>query len=102
MSHWLTLGYTNPVLPVMIYGSEMFEPSEDGDNPAVFVGENLTLSGFTWPDDTEGFLQGSVWATVERFGSGSIIQFASDPLFRGFWRGPARMLTNAMLIGPGR
>lgn len=102
MSHWLTLGYSNPVLPVMIYGSEMLEPSEEGDNPAVFVGENLTLSGFVWPDDTERYLQGSVWATVERFGAGKIVQFASDPLFRGFWRGPARMLTNAMLIGPGR
>ena len=102
MSHWLTLGYSNPVLPVMVYGNEMLEPSEDGDNPAAFVGENLTLSGFTWPDDTERFLQGSVWATVEKFGSGKIVQFASDPLFRGFWRGPARMLTNAMLIGTGR
>ncbi len=101
-THWLTLGYEGSVLPVMIYGSEMFKPSEDGDNPAAFVGDDLTLSGFVWPDDTERFLQGSAWATVERFGSGKIVQFASDPLFRGFWRGPARMLTNAMLIGTGR
>jgi hypothetical protein len=102
MTHWLTLGYTSAELPVMIYGSEMFKPSEEGDNPAAFVGDNLTLGGFTWPDNTERYLQGSVWATVERFGSGKIVQFASDPLFRGFWRGPAKMLTNAMLIGTGR
>jgi len=30
------------------------------------------------------------------------VLFLTDPLFRGFWRGPARLVTNAILAGPGR
>ncbi|MFQ5550840.1 MAG: M14 family zinc carboxypeptidase, partial [Gemmatimonadales bacterium] len=102
LEHWLTLGYEANTLPVMINGTGMLTPTEDGDNPVVFVGEGLALSGFVWPEETERFLRNSAWATVERFGAGKIVQFADDPLFRAFWRGPARLLTNAMLIGPGR
>jgi hypothetical protein len=39
---------------------------------------------------------------VENQGSGRVVLFLGDPLFRGFWRGPAKMLTNAILMGANR
>jgi hypothetical protein len=101
-SHWLTLGYEQAALPVMLSGGTLLAPSEGGDNPVAFVGDSLLLAGWTWPDNTLRHLDGSVWAAVESVGRGNVVMLAEDPLFRAFWRGPARLLTNAMLFGAGR
>jgi hypothetical protein len=66
-----------------------------------FVGDSLRLAGFTWPN-TERLLRGTVWAAAERRGAGHVVVFQEDPLFRGFWRGTARLVTNAILLGTGR
>jgi hypothetical protein len=100
--HWLTAGYERAHLAVMLDGSTMLKASEKGDNPVAFVGDSLVLSGFVWPGNTERLLKGTVWAATERIGRGHAVLFASDPLFRAFWRGTARLLTNAMLLGTGR
>ncbi len=101
-SHWLTLGYEQTSLAVMVQGGTYLEPSESGDNPVSFVGDDLLLSGWTWPNHTERLLKGTVWAATERQGRGNVVMISGDLLFRGFWRGPARLLTNAMLFGSGR
>ncbi len=102
LSHWLTMGYAQGTLPVMLRGGTLLAPSEDGDNPVVFVGEAPLLAGFAWPDHTERLLDETVYATAERQGRGQVVLLAEDPLYRAFWRGPARLLTNAMLFGTGR
>lgn len=99
--HWLTWGYGRDELPVLITTSELLKPSTKGDNPAVFTGTNLLMAGFVFPN-TERFVQGSVYAAVENVGQGKAVLFADDPLFRGFWRGPARLVTNALIYGTGR
>ncbi len=101
-SHWLTLGYERSTLPVLFSGSGMLRPSTKGANPVSFVGDDLRISGFVWPDNTERLLEGTIWAAVESHGRGHAILFAEDPLFRAFWRGTARLLTNAMMFGTGR
>ena len=101
-THWLTLGYEQDQLPVYLDGSTFWKLSRKGANPVVFSGDSLTLSGFTWPDNTERLLQGTAWAVVENQGDGRVVLFLGDPLFRGFWRGTARLVTNAILIGPRR
>lgn len=101
-THWLTMGYERDELPVFMATSTLLTPSEKGDNPVVFVGNDLTLAGFTWPGNTEKLLRGSVWTAVESVGSGSVVLFAENPLFRGFWRGTAKLVTNAVLFGTGR
>jgi hypothetical protein len=101
-THWLTLGYERDELPVFMATSTLLKPSEKGDNPVAFVGNDLTLAGFTWPGNTEKLLRGSVWTAVESVGSGSVVLFAENPLFRGFWRGTAKLVTNAVLFGTGR
>lgn len=101
-TQWLTLGYEQDQLPVYLDGSTFWKPSRKGANPVVFTGDSLTLSGFTWPDNTERLLAGTAWAVVENQGDGRVVLFLGDPLFRGFWRGTARLVTNAILIGPKR
>jgi zinc carboxypeptidase len=101
-THWLTFGYERDQLPVFLESDRLFKPSAKGANPVVFVGKDLTLAGFTWPDNTERLLRNSVWATVESAGSGRVITFAENPVYRGFWRGTALLFTNAILFGPTR
>ncbi len=95
------MGYSSPTLPVMMWGSTTLAPGE-GDHPVVFVGDSLRLSGFSWGANTQRALEKTVWAAVDQRGSGTVVVFASDLLFRGFWRGPARLLTNAILFGSRR
>jgi hypothetical protein len=101
-THWITIGYSGPQLAVPINGSWFMMPSRRGDNVAVLGPSNNVVSGHTWPGNTERFLAGTVWASVESHGRGTAVVFAQNPLFRAFWRGPAGMLNNAMLFGPGR
>ncbi|HEX9705500.1 MAG TPA: M14 family metallopeptidase [Gemmatimonadales bacterium] len=101
-SHWLTLGYDREQLPVFLEGETFWKPSKAGANPVVFTGDSLLLSGFTWPGNTERLLKGTTWAVVENQGSGRVVLFLGEPLFRAFWLGTARLVTNAILIGPTR
>ena len=103
-THWLTLGYERDRMPIFIDGDVFWKPSKSGANPVTFTdpADALVLSGFTWPDNTARLLKGTTWAVAENQGSGRVVLFLSDPLFRAFWRGPAKMLTNAILIGPNR
>lgn len=101
-THWLTYGYDRDHLAVLISGSDFLQPSREGDNPVTVLGDDAVLSGFTWPGNTERLLDRTVWAAVENVGQGSVILFATDPLFRAFWRGPAGLLQNALLMGTGR
>ena len=71
-------------------------------SPVTILGDSAVISGFTWPGNTERLLDRTVWAAVENVGRGSVILFAEDPLFRAFWRGPAGLFQNALLMGPGR
>ena len=101
-THWLTYGYERNRLPVFIDGDMFWKASKGGANPVAFTeaADSLVLSGFVWPDNTARLLKGTAWAVVENQGEGRVILFLSDPLFRAFWRGPARLLTNAILLGP--
>ena len=100
-THWLAWGYGRDELPVLLTTSEMLKPSAKGDNPAAFTGTGLLISGFAFPN-TERFVKGSVYAAVENIDRGHAVLFADDPLFRGFWRGPARLVSNALIYGTGR
>jgi len=53
-----------------------------------------------WPEARERIAD-SAYATVERKGSGQVILFAGNPSFRGWFPGTARLLSNAVVYGPG-
>ena len=100
-THWLRWGYQGDALAVPVPG-DFLRPSKGGENVVMFAPDAPVLAGFTWPGNTTKFLGGSAWATVDRAGRGTVVAFADNPLFRGFWRGPAMLFTNAVMFGAGR
>ncbi|MEC9374697.1 MAG: M14 family metallopeptidase [Planctomycetota bacterium] len=60
----------------------------------------LRMSGLLWPEAAHRIANAAV-VTRERRGDGQVILFAVDPVFRGATLGTARLLTNAIVCGPG-
>ncbi|HEX6057796.1 MAG TPA: M14 family zinc carboxypeptidase [Gemmatimonadaceae bacterium] len=99
--HWLTLGLDQPRLTVMLEGSTFLKPSREGSNVAVFAPTGtLHRAGFVWPDNTERLLRGTSYLVEEPTGSGHVVLFNGDPMFRGWWRALDRLVLNAAVLGP--
>jgi len=60
----------------------------------------LRMSGLLWPEASHR-LANSAYLTREKVGQGQVILFASSPAFRGAALGTTRLLTNALIYGPG-
>ena len=103
LTHWLTLGYDRDQLPVFLETSTLLRPSEKGANPVVFSGPTCCFPGGLGRGTPRSTCSNSVWAAVEIGGQGH-----GHPVCRrirstaGFWRGPSKLLTNAVLFGPNR
>ncbi|MGD8328848.1 MAG: M14 family metallopeptidase [Acidobacteriota bacterium] len=100
LGHWLTFGYDDVTLPVLVRGADFMRLSPAGANVAVFVDEpGLLLSGFAWPGNTERLLAGTAYVIAEGRGRGQVILLGGDPNFRLAWRSTGRMFGNAVLLG---
>ena len=60
----------------------------------------LRMSGLLWPEAAQR-LAHSAYLTREGLGNGQVILFAAPPTFRATTMGTMRLLTNAMIYGPG-
>jgi hypothetical protein len=99
---FLTFGYEQPRLTVLMEGSNFFTLSKDGVNAMVFAPTGpLIRSGFAWPDNTERLLRNTAFLIHEPIGGGHLVMFANDPFFRGWWRALDKAVMNAILLGPG-
>jgi hypothetical protein len=97
--HWLTAGYETAEIPVLMQTTPL-RPTTRGANPVVFAdAERLVVSGFTWPENTARHYPRRPYATVDEVGSGKVILFAGDPLYRGVFDAPAGLLMNAIYLG---
>ncbi len=104
-THFLGFGYgTGDTVEIAapLAGDTFLKPSEKGSNVVTFGKENLRLSGFTWPDNTEKFLASTAYVVDEPTGRGHVILFLTDPTSRATWIGLRRMFLNAIAFGPGR
>ena len=99
--HWLTFGMPDRV-PVMFYASRaLLAKYPPVQTVARFAdAESLRLSGLLWPEARTRTALSS-FCTREGKGQGQIILFADEPNFRAYFRGSERLLSNAMLFGPG-
>ena len=69
-------------------------------NPVLYSKKKeLVVSGFEWPDNKKTY-SGQAYATVDKVGKGSIILLAEDPVFRVTYTATAKLLTNAIFLGP--
>jgi len=60
----------------------------------------LRMSGLLWPEAADR-LAHSAFVTRESLGAGQLVLFAADPTFRASAMGTARVLANAVVLGPG-
>jgi hypothetical protein len=98
--HWLGSGL-GKFLPVMVRGNSVMMSMHPTQTPVRLVDEeNLRLSGLLWPEARKRLAHSS-FATVERYGRGQVILFASNPTFRGWYPAMERLFLNAVFLGPG-
>ncbi|MFQ6091596.1 MAG: M14 family metallopeptidase [bacterium] len=98
--HWLTAGLDGKV-PVILYTSYALMSKAPVQTPARLASaDSLRLSGLLWPEARSRWTR-TAYLTRESKGKGQIILFAGDPNFRGYFVGSARLLANALLLGPG-
>ncbi len=98
--HWLNFGLSNR-LPVFYSSGYSFLSKPPVQTAARLEDEeNIRLSGLLWPE-AKYRLANSAYCTREGKGNGQIILFADEPFFRAYFHGTARMLLNAILLGPG-
>jgi hypothetical protein len=99
VDHWLTFGLTAEV-PVPVDGELVLVSRAPIQAPVRLApAARLRLSGLLWPEARAAWA-GSSWVAVESAGSGQVILFATPPAMRLLFRGAARMLGNAMVLGP--
>ncbi|MDB4948811.1 MAG: peptidase carboxypeptidase [Gemmatimonadetes bacterium] len=80
-------------------GTLVFEPAEGVETVAYFPEHLSRVSGVISPENLRRSERGA-WLVTKSMGSGSVVLFADDPLFRLFWKSTQPMFDNALLLAP--
>lgn len=100
-THWLTSGYDDPRLTVMLEGATFLTLSKEGANVGVFPKTGkVHRAGFVWPENTERLLRNSALLIEEPTGGGHVVLFGNEPFFRAWWHALDRLVMNAIVLGP--
>jgi hypothetical protein len=62
--------------------------------------EQLLVAGYA-SEANRAHLSGKVFAGVTTLGQGKIVYLVDNPHYRMFWRGPSRLMQNAVMLVPG-
>ena len=76
-----------------------FEPSAEHETVAAFSEAVESVSGVV-TESKLAEISASSWLSLARHGSGKVVLFADDPLFRLMWPANFVLFTNALLYGP--
>lgn len=97
---WLTWGLPDE-LPALVRARDTLVAEPPVQVAARFADlDELHLGGLLWPE-AAGRLAHTAYLTREGVGRGQVILFLNEPEFRGWTLATRRLLTNAMLFGPG-
>jgi hypothetical protein len=83
----------------LVLSDRLLQPGPGSKLVAAYAMDATRRGGFVWPR-MEEVLPGQAYVLAERHGKGKVILFSEQPTFRGAWPVTARMLLNAMLLGP--
>ncbi len=99
IAHPLVFGLRDSMLAITKLGVDGFA---DSDNPFAlpvrYAQDDPLLAGYASEENREE-LEGAGAMHAERRGSGSVILFADNPVFRGYHKGSQRLVTNAIFFG---
>lgn len=94
-SHPLAFGYGKNYFSLKLSG-DIYEFMKSGWNVGVIKKESQ-VAGFVGSKTRERIKDGTVLG-VQSLGSGSIVFFADDPIFRNFWENGKMLLCNAVFL----
>ncbi|KZN51590.1 M14 metallopeptidase family protein [Pseudoalteromonas luteoviolacea] len=98
LSHPLAFGFEDNRLPVFKNSTwVMRHHKKPFTNVAKYTSTPL-LSGYT-DERNRAQIAGSSALIAQRYGQGSVIAMADNPVFRGYWYGSSRLLSNALFFG---
>jgi hypothetical protein len=101
VSHPLAFGVKEDVYTLK-FGNSALTPDVSLQSVGRYApdAEELLAAGYASTDNLE-HLAGKTWCGMRTFGRGKIVYFIDNPHYRMFWRGPSRMMQNAVMIVPG-
>ncbi|MFB6248724.1 MAG: M14 family metallopeptidase [Salinibacter sp.] len=84
------------------YGTAALEPSADLQTAAHYAedADDLLVSGYASQQNLKQLAGASFAGTVE-MGEGRVVFLVDNTQYRMFWRGPSRMMQNAVMLVPG-
>jgi hypothetical protein len=100
----LASGYDSETIAVPVEGSSFLKAKKDGGAVVKFGTDekkSMLLSGWTWGEESEKSLRGSVWMHDEPLGQGHIVWFSFDPNERVMWPGLNKLFLNSLILMPG-
>jgi hypothetical protein len=96
LTHPLCFGVNDKDIALFKQGSTIYKPTENTyATPIKYAQNNTILSGYI-PKGFDNKLKGSPAATVHNSGSGTIVCFVDNVLFRGYWWGGFKLFSNAL------
>ncbi len=97
LSHPLHFGLDQPKMAIMKTSNKVYEPTTNPYATPAKYASSFLLSGYLPKGSESNFINGAS-TTVHGIGSGKIICFHDNPLFRGYWKIGQRMFDNAVFL----
>ncbi|WP_116124275.1 M14 family zinc carboxypeptidase [Lewinella sp. IMCC34183] len=100
-THPLAFGMKDEVYTLK-FGSTALQPAAGLQSVGRYIPDttNLLAAGYA-PEESLDLLAGTTWAGVRSIGQGQIVYLIDNPHYRMFWRGPSRLMQNAVMLVPG-
>jgi len=98
LSHPLAYGLKKHLFTLK-FGNKALSPSVDLESVGRYNSANLLASGYASQTNLK-HLSGKTFAGVDRIGDGKIVYLMDNTQYRMFWKGPARMMQNAVMLMP--
>ena len=100
-SHPLGFGL-KPNLYALKFGSAGLTPSANMQTVGYYERnrDQLLVAGYASEENLD-HLAGKTWAGVVSMGQGKVVLITDNTQYRMFWRGPSRMIQNAVMLLPG-
>lgn len=97
LSHPLCYGYDNDQIALFRRGTSLYETPENSYSTPVYYTNDPVASGYI-PRGFDKKAAGRAAVTVHRSGSGKVICFQDNLLFRGYWYGGNKLFGNALFF----
>jgi hypothetical protein len=95
-THPLAFGYSSPFFTLK-QDDHLYEFLKDGGWNVGVIRKDAHVSGFAGVKVKQRLKDGLLFAAQD-LGSGTVVSFADNPIFRGFWEGGKLMFANAVFL----